>query len=686
MFLGAALCDLNPDMQKSRFRREMVMTYRTITFALCVFAVLWLRLQIIDTFGLGRSLAQDGRSQEQENKAFPSENQRNRMDNAERTDGKTKFRHPATVSFDVTGKIENPDGSAAAEATVIAIRLRPGLGPESRRQVTADERGEFSMRLTGVAKSNAEWWMLALHGDDSGRQSVSFIFPSRAEDGTKPLEQQPESILIRMVPGRVISGTVFDEVTRNPIPFARVYSHQGQLVRTNRDGRFELRGVPAGIETLVITGRSSSVRTRVFVDVSERNHAEIDLFLAPGGTVQGRVLDQNGDPVPGAAVSRSSGSMILSAALTETTDDEGRFTFDGFPLKTLMYPLQVSVPGFYATESNMFAIRDFDQPLELTLGVAAAEENGGPAGLRNALAGGAQVPPVGAIRGRVFDPQGRPVRNFIVKLLAVTSNEARDSGSFSASTRHFCDDDGRFVIGQLDENKRYRIAAMAPGFGCVVIEPIFARRGSALMEQDAIEFRLGPPHQLQLQVVDAETRQAIPDVMIGFLENSGRRGPFEWNYRLNGAHVEWTSTTGTACFTDLSTDEGSVFIEHPGYARHQQFWRQAVKSPAGMDEGRIEIVLVKESRLKIRIANLGKRDVRGLYATVTTLTGQTLDSPMGVPGDPPTITLRQLSPGKQTLVIYDASAAQPWIPLATFEANLKQGDNETEIDLSRDLK
>ena len=59
---------------------------------------------------------------------------------------------------------------------------------------------------------------------------------------------------------------------------------------------------------------------------------------------------------------------------------------------------------------------------------------------------------------------------------------------------------------------------------------------------------------------------------------------------------------------------------------------------------------------------------------------------MGVPGDPPTITLRQLSPGKQTLVIYDASAAQPWIPLATFEANLKQGDNETEIDLSRDLK
>ena len=78
-----------------------------------------------------------------------------------------------------------------------------------------------------------------------------------------------------------------------------------------------------------------------------------------------------------------------------------------------MYPLQVSVPGFYATESNMFAIRDFDQPLELTLGVAAAEENGGPAGLRNALAGGAQVPPVGAIRGRVFDPHGRPVRNFI---------------------------------------------------------------------------------------------------------------------------------------------------------------------------------------------------------------------------------------------------------------------------------
>ena len=659
------------------------MTYRKIISTRCGFSVLLVLSQLTDALWMGTNQAQDNSSQKQVKEVSSSDDLRNRVDTAERIRDKTKVIQPVSVSFDVTGKIENPNGSASGGARVIGIRLRPGSTLDARRQVTADERGEFSLRLTGAANTNAEWWLLALQGDDSGSLSVSFVLPERVEVGTTPVQQKPESILIRMAPGRVISGTVFNEVTRNPIPLARVYSHQGQLVRTNRDGRFELRGVPAGVETLVVTGRPSDARTRVMIDVSERTHADIDLFLAPGGKVEGRVLDQNGDPVPGAAVLRSGGSMILSSALTETTDDDGRFIFDGFPLKTLMYPLQVSAPGFYATESDMFAIREVDQSKELTLGVASVEENGGPAVLRNALAGGVEAPPVGAIRGRVLDPHGQPVRNFIVKLLPVTSNEARDSGSFSASTRHFSDEDGRFVIGLLDENKRYRIAVLASRFGRVVIEPIFARHGSTLMEQDEIEFRLGPPHQLQVQVIDAQARQSIPDVMIGFLENGDRREPFDWNYRLSGAHMEWSSTTGTATFTNLAVDEGPVFIEHPGYARHQLFWKQAAKVPATIDGDRIEIALVKESRLKIRIANCGKRDARGLYAIVTTSTGQTLYSPMAVPGEPPTIDLRQLPPGKQTLVMHDANAAESWTPLITFEANLKQGDNEVDIDVSR---
>ena len=56
---------------------------------------------------------------------------------------------------------------------------------------------------------------------------------------------------------------------------------------------------------------------------------------------------------------------------------------------------------------------------------------------------------------------------------------------------------------------------------------------------------------------------------------------------------------------------------------------------------------------------------------------------MAVPGEPPTIDLRQLPPGKQTLVMHDANAAESWTPLITFEANLKQGDNEVDIDVSR---
>ena len=657
--------------------------WKSVRASIAVSALMGLSI-FIDEVGMRTNLAQDNLPAAQEKGVSPASDLRNQDKPAEISRVKPKISRPASVSIDVTGKIENPDGSGAADAKVIAIRLRPAPTSETRQQATADERGEFSIRLSGPANSNTEFLLLALRGDASGTLNASFILPAQDDVGLRPVDQQPESILIRLEPGRLITGTVFHAVSRKPIHLAKVYSHQGQFVRTNREGHFELRGVPAGVQQLIVMG-PGLVRTRVFVDVSERPHGAIDVFLAPGGTVQGRVIDQNGDPVPGAAISSASGSMILGAALTETADEEGRFLFDGFPLKTLMYPLQTSARGYYATESEMFAIRDGERPRELTLGMAAVVEKGVPAGLRlrNRLVAGDDAPPKGAIRGHVVDPTGRPVRNFAVRLLAIQHNEQRDSGSFSNRERHFSDDDGRFVIGHLDADKRYRLAVIAAGFGRTIVEPIFARTAARLTDQDEVEFRLGPPHQLQVRVIDEQTEQPIPDVMIGLLQHGVRREPFEWNYVLSTANVEWTSSTGTATFTDLAAEEGPIFIEHPGYARHQLYWKNASGSAAGIEGDRIEMALVKESRLQIRIAHQGQRDARGLHVIVTTSTGQQVYSPMALPGEPSTIDLRQLPHGKQKFILHDANAAEPWTPLTTFEVDLKQGDNVAEVDLDR---
>lgn len=87
-------------------------------------------------------------------------------------------------------------------------------------------------------------------------------------------------------------------------------------------------------------------RTSAGVDVSERPHADVELLVAPRAKLIGRVLDQNDQPVGAAVVSQVSSHAILRAALTETTNAEVRFVYDGLPLKSLRYPFSASAAGF----------------------------------------------------------------------------------------------------------------------------------------------------------------------------------------------------------------------------------------------------------------------------------------------------------------------------------------------------
>ena len=301
--------------------------------------------------------------------------------------------------------------------------------------------------------------------------------------------------------------------------------------------------------------------------------------------------------------------------------------------------------------------------------------------LRASLAGD-NVPPAGAIRGRVVDPRGRRVRNFTVTLLPVTDNEPRDSGSYGNPSRQFSDHDGQFVIGRLGADKRYRVSVSATGFGRAVVEPIYARLETTIKDRDIIEFRLLPPHVARIHVIDAETKVPIPDIMVGVIDNSRLRQLFEWNLTMVGARTEWTSADGTDTFENLASEIVPVFVESPGYARTHAVWKKLPGESIESGLDRIEIALQKEAQLQIRLANPGFRDVRTLHAGLTSPAKEEFQSDSADVGRPAKIRFRQLPPGKYSLSIFDAAIKEPWTPLTTQDVELKPGDNDVTIDLT----
>lgn len=587
-----------------------------------------------------------------------------------------------SMGGELTGRVEKADGSPSIDAKVIAVRMTFSASISDRETVRTNQSGEFSLNLPDDVERDTTWLVLVLDNNDYGTLDRVVNVPQRRHDGSKALALTAEPVIIRLRPGKSISGTVFHQVTRKPLPLARIYTHQGQLVRADQDGRFELRGVPSGVESLFVVS-PGKVKSRVFVDVSERAHANIEISLAPAVTIVGTVVDERDRPVPGALIQPMDGSRLFSAIFTARSDHEGRFELDGFPIKMMLLPFRVTAPGHDERNDEMFCIRDIDRPYEMTLRMITVKPGDhGLGGLRNALAAD-EPPPTGAIRGRVVDSQGNPVRNFAVKLLPSKQKEPRDHGSWSLGTRHFTQPTGRFVIGTLDADKRYAIGIEAPGFGRAVIDPIYARTAASMKDADELEFRLGQPHQLQVRVVDADFRQPIPDIQVGFSDEIQPSTEFSWNYRLRGSQLEWTDRTGVASFKDLAASEGLVFVQQAGFARTKIFWNNSPEVTEGKADP-IDVPLTRECKLNVKLIEMGDRDPGAFYYTVVTSANEHHYSDRPAKGKSFTIPATQLPPGKHLLTLFDSTSREPWTPVAKREIELQAGDSEIELKPFKD--
>lgn len=109
---------------------------------------------------------------------------------------------------------------------------------------------------------------------------------------------------------------------------------------TDAEGKFRLTGVPAGTYTLAVTGAyviRDADRTKAVTVREGQETGGLDLTLARGGVITGRVLDAGGQPLIGARVSshvpksNNPRPKIFHPYNSAETDDRGVYRLYGLP-------------------------------------------------------------------------------------------------------------------------------------------------------------------------------------------------------------------------------------------------------------------------------------------------------------------------------------------------------------------
>jgi protocatechuate 3,4-dioxygenase beta subunit len=222
-------------------------------------------------------------------------------------------------------------------------RNRPDAGM-SRAGARTDGNGRW--RSDAVPAEMARIAFSLNHPDYVGDDGYSSTAPI-------PKLRDMSAVLV-MKKGISVSGRVLDSDGK-PIAGARLVLGRGRFsggnepeARSDAQGRFRFRQVKPG-EAMVLTARAKGrapEQKRVALDAGEVE--DLEVRLAPGNVIAGRIVDAKGNPVRGAIVATES---WRDGQLNErfTTDADGRFTWNDAPADEVV---------FSAFKQGFLSIRD----------------------------------------------------------------------------------------------------------------------------------------------------------------------------------------------------------------------------------------------------------------------------------------------------------------------------------------
>jgi hypothetical protein len=244
----------------------------------------------------------------------------------------------------LTGVVLQENGKPAPGATITADAVFKS--PPLRRMTKADDQGAFQIDLPKV--SGSQRYVLAVRWKMQGAK----VGDTLDKDGqtTSIQGQALPPVSVRLSMGGDLNGRLLQTEDDKPISGARLYLDTGEVLTTNARGEFHVSGLPMRDHSLipVAPGR---VRQYVLFDTTKRLYAELELRLPRGAVIQGKITNEEGKPIPGAYLTRSSsGTALTLNGWNEVCQPDGSFEYGGLSSKRLFYSLEARAPGYVAEE------------------------------------------------------------------------------------------------------------------------------------------------------------------------------------------------------------------------------------------------------------------------------------------------------------------------------------------------
>lgn len=340
----------------------------------------------------------------------------------------------------ISGRVVDPNGNPVGKALVVATTA--GLGT-SHGQAMSNELGEFVV----VDVDEGRYFLTADAGDlGQGRT-----------DPAQPIASGSVGVEVKLAARSGAQGIVKDKVSGQPIanftievrraaPNAKAFPRAGgpYSFSNRKDGSFDVGGVdPAGEFVLLVSaeGFAPNYSERFSVQPGQITRG-VNVVLAPGGTVTGRIVDtRTSQPVAGASVRTRDndwndltgvpvfGALIgdmpqRTADMTVSTDSDGRFEIRNVPEGTIQ--LHVTHPAYVATQQRDVTVSD---GVKTELGVLRMSTGCG-------------------VKGTVYGADGAPAANAEVRIQSKPSLSGGTVRSFASKTVR-CDAQGKYVIRNL---------------------------------------------------------------------------------------------------------------------------------------------------------------------------------------------------------------------------------------------
>ncbi len=334
---------------------------------------------------------------------------------------------------ELRGKVLRADGKPAVGARVWAAALH--VSPAVRKETRADDKGEFCLDLQPLRRFG--WWVSARMGRQGGEATDRRSYIEVVEG------REPDPVTIQLEERGVLRGRVVAEETGKPVAGVRLFTDRGEILTTDDEGRYETGGIRTGRHTLIAVSPGRE-RPHLHFDTTLRPDAELDIRLRQAATIRGRILDEQGKPIPGAYVQRrASGDALTLDGWTEACDAQGRFALE-VPFHQLVYSLSFIAPDHEYQERNMILLRAGEGP-EWLIRMKRMSPN-----VLAAIKAEEQKPkrpehPRRELTGQVFLHVNKPLANVVVRWGTTTEE------SLKRETR--TDKDGTFALKDVPDRE-----------------------------------------------------------------------------------------------------------------------------------------------------------------------------------------------------------------------------------------